>query len=129
MTHQNLPPPTHSVEAGMAERRWWNLYLHQAGKQPKAILAMEAEFGSPGWVFGIQNYAALPDGKYGPGLSDPSTPGPKRKCCACACACAIAKGTGVGLVPKQRLACYQAPYACRLRLWLWQGLRCLAGSA
>ena len=41
---------------------WWNLYLDEGpGKQAKAILPLEAEFGSPGWVFGIQNYAVLPD--------------------------------------------------------------------
>ena len=52
--------------------RWWNLYLHQSGKDLRAVAPMEAEFGSPGWVFGIQNYTALPEGKYGP-----HAPGPK----------------------------------------------------
>ena len=42
---------------------WWNLYLDEGSKEPKAIFPVSAEFGSPGWVFGIQNYEALPDGR------------------------------------------------------------------
>ena len=60
---QGLLLKDEEVEVGS---RWWNLYLHQAGKEPRAVAPMEAEFGSPGWVFGIQNYTALPQGKYGP---------------------------------------------------------------
>lgn len=42
---------------------WWNLYLETSPGQAKNIFPAEAEFGSPGWIFGIQNYAALPDGR------------------------------------------------------------------
>ena len=43
---------------------WWNLYLDQGeGQEAKAIFPKPAQFGSPGWMFGIQNYAALPDGR------------------------------------------------------------------
>ncbi|XHX77145.1 MAG: S9 family peptidase [Stenomitos frigidus ULC029] len=34
---------------------WWNLYRWQADIEP--LCPMEAEFGSPHWVFGISNYA------------------------------------------------------------------------
>ena len=34
---------------------WWNLYRWQGSLEP--LCPMEAEFGSPHWVFGISNYA------------------------------------------------------------------------
>ena len=34
---------------------WWNLYRWQGSIEP--LCPMEAEFGSPHWVFGISNYA------------------------------------------------------------------------
>lgn len=41
---------------------WWNLYRWEdAGVRPLA--PMEAEFGSPQWVFGLSRYAFLPDGR------------------------------------------------------------------
>ena len=41
---------------------WWNLYRHaDAGDEPLA--PMEAEFGTPQWVFGMATYAFLPDGR------------------------------------------------------------------
>lgn len=43
---------------------FWNLYSESAG-QSKALLPMQAEFGSPAWVFGIRSYQILPDGRYG----------------------------------------------------------------
>ena len=43
---------------------WWNLYEDQGpSKDARAIYPAKSEFGSPGWVFGIQDYAALPDGR------------------------------------------------------------------
>lgn len=55
---------------------WWNLYKDQGpGKEPWHILQVPAEFGSPSWVFGIQNYAALPDGRLVADYSDPSSAG------------------------------------------------------
>ncbi|KAK9790131.1 hypothetical protein WJX73_001662 [Symbiochloris irregularis] len=57
---------------------WWNLYLDQGpDKEAKAILPLKAEFGSPNWVFGIQNYAALPDGRLVAIDSDPQEAGAK----------------------------------------------------
>lgn len=41
---------------------WWNLYAERGGKV-MAVLAMEAEFGTPQWVFGMTTYGFLPDGK------------------------------------------------------------------
>ena len=35
---------------------WWNLYRWRDGRV-EPLLAMEAEFGSPQWVFGMANYA------------------------------------------------------------------------
>ena len=43
---------------------FWNLYSEQDG-QPKALLPMQAEFGSPAWNFGKRSYQILPDGRYG----------------------------------------------------------------
>jgi dipeptidyl aminopeptidase/acylaminoacyl peptidase len=38
---------------------WWNLYRHG---DPRPVVAMEAEFGQPQWVFGMSTYAfAGPD--------------------------------------------------------------------
>ena len=41
---------------------WWNLYRWQ-GEKAQAIAAMEAEFGSPMWIFGLSQYAFLSDGR------------------------------------------------------------------
>jgi dipeptidyl aminopeptidase/acylaminoacyl peptidase len=35
---------------------WWNLYRWQEPGGAEALLPMEAEFGSPQWVFGLSNY-------------------------------------------------------------------------
>jgi dipeptidyl aminopeptidase/acylaminoacyl peptidase len=35
---------------------WWNLYRYRGGKV-EALLAMDAEFGRPQWVFGMSTYA------------------------------------------------------------------------
>jgi dipeptidyl aminopeptidase/acylaminoacyl peptidase len=41
---------------------WWNLYrLHDGNIEP--VAPMEAEFGSPQWVFGMSQYAFLADGR------------------------------------------------------------------
>lgn len=39
---------------------WWNLYFERDGKAAK-VLAMEAEFGAPHWVFGTRTYGFLND--------------------------------------------------------------------
>ncbi|HEY9896768.1 MAG TPA: S9 family peptidase [Candidatus Sericytochromatia bacterium] len=36
---------------------WWNLYRWAVQAETEALCPMEAEFGSPHWVFGISNYA------------------------------------------------------------------------
>ena len=37
---------------------WWNLHGHDlARRETRALLAMEAEFGQPQWVFGMASYA------------------------------------------------------------------------
>jgi dipeptidyl aminopeptidase/acylaminoacyl peptidase len=41
---------------------WWNLYADRDG-EAVAVLAMEAEFGSPQWVFGTVTYGFLADGR------------------------------------------------------------------
>ncbi|MFQ5921412.1 MAG: prolyl oligopeptidase family serine peptidase [Anaerolineales bacterium] len=41
---------------------WWNLYRWQ-GEGAQSLAPMEAEFGSPMWVFGLSQYAFLPDGR------------------------------------------------------------------
>jgi dipeptidyl aminopeptidase/acylaminoacyl peptidase len=40
---------------------WWNLY-RQRGEAAEALAPMDAEFGSPQWVFGMSTYAFLDDG-------------------------------------------------------------------
>jgi dipeptidyl aminopeptidase/acylaminoacyl peptidase len=41
---------------------WWNLYHWQNGL-PEPVCRMEAEFGTPHWVFGVSNYAFEPSGR------------------------------------------------------------------
>ena len=41
---------------------WWNLYRWD-GAETHAVLAQDAEFGGPLWVFGQSNYALLPGGR------------------------------------------------------------------
>jgi dipeptidyl aminopeptidase/acylaminoacyl peptidase len=41
---------------------WWNLYRVD-GDQTGALLAMEAEFGTPQWLFGTCRYTFLDDGR------------------------------------------------------------------
>jgi dipeptidyl aminopeptidase/acylaminoacyl peptidase len=41
---------------------WWNLYRLR-GNQVEPLAPMEAEFGSPQWVFGMSTYAFLADGR------------------------------------------------------------------
>jgi dipeptidyl aminopeptidase/acylaminoacyl peptidase len=41
---------------------WWNLYAERDGKAV-SVLAMEAEFGAPQWVFGTTTYGFLADGR------------------------------------------------------------------
>lgn len=41
---------------------WWNLYRWHRDKV-QALAPMEAEFGSPMWIFGLSQYAFLPDGR------------------------------------------------------------------
>lgn len=43
---------------------WWNLYLEGAGGQLQALCPRPAEFGTPPWVFGLQTFQLLPDGRY-----------------------------------------------------------------
>jgi dipeptidyl aminopeptidase/acylaminoacyl peptidase len=40
---------------------WWNLYRLR-GEAPEAVAPMEAEFGSPQWLFGMSRYVFLDDG-------------------------------------------------------------------
>jgi dipeptidyl aminopeptidase/acylaminoacyl peptidase len=43
---------------------WWNLYRLRGGEEEIEPLApMEAEFGTPQWVFGMSTYAFLADGR------------------------------------------------------------------
>lgn len=41
---------------------WWNLYADRDGRAVK-VLAMDAEFGAPQWVFGTRTYGFLADGR------------------------------------------------------------------
>lgn len=41
---------------------WWNLYRLR-GETPQPLAPMEAEFGTPQWVFGMATYAFLADGR------------------------------------------------------------------
>lgn len=41
---------------------WWNLYRHRE-ERVEVVLAKEAEFGQPQWVFGMATYGFLPDGR------------------------------------------------------------------
>jgi dipeptidyl aminopeptidase/acylaminoacyl peptidase len=41
---------------------WWNLYRLR-GDEVEALAPMEAEFGTPQWVFGMSTYAFLADGR------------------------------------------------------------------
>ena len=43
---------------------WWNLYrLRDGAIEAEALAPMEAEFGTPQWVFGMSTYAFLADGR------------------------------------------------------------------
>jgi dipeptidyl aminopeptidase/acylaminoacyl peptidase len=42
---------------------WWNLYRQEDGGTPTHLVAMEAEFGVPMWMFGFSTYVFLPDGR------------------------------------------------------------------
>ena len=63
---------------------WWNLYRHE-GDHVTALAPLAAEFAKPSWVFGLQNYDFLPDGRIAAafgregveylGLIDPARPG------------------------------------------------------
>ena len=62
---------------------WWNLYRHE-GDHVAALAPLAAEFAKPPWVFGLQNYDFLPDGRIAAafgqngvehlGLIDPARP-------------------------------------------------------
>ena len=41
---------------------WWNLYRDDGGPLA-ALVPRAAEFAKPSWVFGLQNYTFLPDGR------------------------------------------------------------------
>ncbi len=41
---------------------WWNLYAERDGRVT-SVLPMEAEFGTPQWVFGLDTYGFLADGR------------------------------------------------------------------
>ena len=43
---------------------WWNLYLETAPGSIRALFPKDAEFAGPAWVFGLQNFALLSDGRY-----------------------------------------------------------------
>jgi len=63
---------------------WWNLYRDE-GDHVTALAPLAAEFAKPPWVFGLQNYDFLPDGRLAAcfsqngvehlGLIDPARPG------------------------------------------------------
>jgi dipeptidyl aminopeptidase/acylaminoacyl peptidase len=40
---------------------WWNLYADRSGKV-ESVLPMDAEFGTPQWVFGMTTYGFQPNG-------------------------------------------------------------------
>ena len=42
---------------------WWNLYRLGRAGEAEPLAPMEAEFGSPQWVFGLSNHTFLPDGR------------------------------------------------------------------
>lgn len=44
------------------QTNWWNLYRHSEGG-PIAVWPVQAEFGSPQWVFGLSHYGFLSDGR------------------------------------------------------------------
>ena len=44
------------------ETNWWNLYAERDGKIVP-VLKVDAEFGTPQWVFGMTTYGFQPDGK------------------------------------------------------------------
>jgi dipeptidyl aminopeptidase/acylaminoacyl peptidase len=41
---------------------WWNLFAEEDGK-PRALCPIEAEFARPPWIFGVETFAFLPDGR------------------------------------------------------------------
>ena len=63
---------------------WWNLYRAE-GDDVTPLAPLAAEFAKPAWVFGLQNYDFLPDGRIAAtfgqdgvehlGLIDPAHPG------------------------------------------------------
>ena len=63
---------------------WWNLYRDESD-HATALATLAAEFAKPPWVFGLQNYGFLPDGRIAAafgrdgvehlGLIDPARPG------------------------------------------------------
>ena len=63
---------------------WWNLYRDEGG-HVTALAPLAAEFAKPAWVFGLQNYDFLPDGRIAAafgqdgverlGVIDPARPG------------------------------------------------------
>jgi dipeptidyl aminopeptidase/acylaminoacyl peptidase len=63
---------------------WWNLYRDH-GDHVTALAPLAAEFAKPSWVFGLQNYDFLPEGRIAAtfgqdgvehlGLIDPAHPG------------------------------------------------------
>ncbi len=53
--------PENSLHFVSDRSGWWNLYRWQ-GDDAQSLAPMEAEFGSPMWVFGLSQYAFLADG-------------------------------------------------------------------
>ncbi len=41
---------------------WWNLYWSSPDGEVEPLIEIEAEIGSPQWVFGVSRYVFLPDG-------------------------------------------------------------------
>jgi hypothetical protein len=59
-----MPTWTPSGLVFISDRRgWWNLYLEEADGKQRALCPREAEFGTPPWVFGLQTFELLPDGR------------------------------------------------------------------
>ncbi|HTX31275.1 MAG TPA: prolyl oligopeptidase family serine peptidase [Solirubrobacteraceae bacterium] len=42
---------------------WWNLYRHSPDGQVEPLTEIEAEIGTPQWVFGVSRYEFLDDGR------------------------------------------------------------------
>ena len=54
--------PDNSLHFVSDRSGWWNLYRWEGG-EARPLAPMEAEFGSPMWIFGLSQYVFLQDGR------------------------------------------------------------------